>query len=262
VTNVLTRIDEGVATVTLNRPEVLNALSPDMARDLHHALLGVSKDETIKCVVLRGAGKGFMAGGDIGYFKKALDDLEAGRLDALDPIFDHVHGIVATLRATPVPVIGMLHGAVAGFGVSLAAACDLDIAADDARFTLAYCHLGTSPDGASSYTLPRVIGLKKTMELALLGDRFDAGEALAMGLVNKVVPAAGLEAAVQEWTERFRAGPVFAYGKTKALLYHALDNGFDEQVELETRTFKQCAQTRDFAEGVTAFIEKRRAKFA
>lgn len=261
MTNVLTQIDKGVATVTLNRPDVLNALSPDMARDLHHALVGVSKDETIKCAVLSGAGKGFMAGGDVGFFKDALPDLEAGKVENLDPIFEHVHGIVAALRAIPVPVIGMLHGAVAGFGVSLAASCDLAVAAADTRFTLAYCHLGTSPDGGSTYMLPRVVGFKKAMELALLGDRFDAEEALAMGLVNKVVPAAELESAVADWTERFRAGPVFAYGKTKNLLYASLDNSFDEQVKLEEAMFKQCARTSDFAEGVTAFVEKRAPKF-
>lgn len=262
MSNVLTEISkEGVASVTLNRPEVLNALSPDMARDLHHALVGVSKDENARCVVIRGAGDGFMAGGDIAYFKSALPDVRAGRVDELDSIFEHVHGIVASLRDMPVPVIGALHGAVAGFGVSLAAACDLAVAAAESRFTLAYCHLGTSPDGASSYLLPRIVGFKKAMELALLGERFDAGQALAMGLVNRVVPGAELEAAVGEWAQRFVAGPRFAYGRTRMLMYRSLENTFDKQVALEESTFKDCARTDDFAEGVTAFLEKRRAKF-
>lgn len=261
MSNVLTEIDNGVATVTLNRPEVLNALSPDMAIALHHALVDVSKNEKARCVVLRGAGEGFMAGGDVSYFHGALPDIEAGRVGELDPIFEHVHGIVAALRDMPVPVIGVLHGAVAGFGVSLAAACDLVIAAEESRFTLAYCHIGTSPDGASTYLLPRIIGLKKTMELALLGDRFDARAALEMGLVNKVVPGAELEDAAGEWTRRFVAGPRFAYGRTRMLLYRSLENTFDAQVKLEEETFKQCASTGDFAEGVTAFVEKRKAKF-
>jgi len=261
MTNVLTQIDKSVATITLNRPDVLNALSPDMARDLHHALIGVSKDETVKCVVLRGAGPGFMAGGDIRFFKDALPDLAADRVDELDPIFEHVHGIVTALRAAPVPVIAVLHGAVAGFGVSLAAACDLGVAADDTRFTLAYCHLGASPDGGSTYMLPRLAGLKKAMELALFGDYFSAGEAMAMGLINKVVPAAELEAAVSAWSERLRAGPACAHEQTKSLLYRSLDNGFDAQLEAEEKAFKQCARTADFAEGVTAFVDKRRPKF-
>lgn len=261
MSNVLTEIDKGVATVTLNRPDVLNALSPDMAHDLHNSLVEVSRDDAVRCVVLKGAGNGFMAGGDVGFFKGALPDLEKGKFDELDSIFEHVHGIVSALRKMPVPVVGALHGAVAGFGVSLAAACDLAVAAEETRFTLAYCHIGTSPDGGITYVLPRIVGLKKAMELTLLGDRFDAGDALALGLVNKVVPAAGLELAVGEWVERIKAGPRFAFGKTKALLYNSLDTAFDAQVESEEAFFKECAQTPDFAEGVTAFVEKRKAKF-
>lgn len=261
MSNVLTNVAEGVATITLNRPDVLNALSPDMARDLHHTLVGMKADGTVRCVVLRGAGNGFMAGGDVGWFKRALPDLEAGKVDELNPIFEHVHGIVRTLRDIPVPVLGVLHGAVAGFGVSLAAACDLSIAAEDARFTLAYCHIGTSPDGGSTYLLPRVVGFKKAMELVLLGDRFDAHQALAWGLVNRVTPADELDSAAEEWARRFAAGPRFAYGQTKALLYGSLEETFTRQVEAEEAAFKQCAQTADFAEGVTAFVEKRKARF-
>lgn len=261
MSNVLTEIDKGVATVTLNRPDVLNALSPDMARDLHHALVGVMEDEDARCVVLRGAGSGFMAGGDVAWFKRALPDLEAGRVDELNPIFEHVHGIVQTLRDIPAPVVGVLHGAVAGFGVSLAAACDLSIAAEDTRFTLAYCHIGTSPDGGATYILPRVVGFKKAMELALLGDYFSAGEALEWGLVNRVVPADELESAAGEWLRRLSAGPRFAYRRTKALLYASLDETFTRQIRAEEEAFKQCAQTADFSEGVTAFVEKRRPRF-
>lgn len=261
MSNVLTQIDKGVATVTLNRPDVLNALDPDMARDLHHALVGVMEDEDARCVVLRGAGDGFMAGGDVAWFKRTLPDLEAGRVDELNPIFEHVHGIVQTLRDIPVPVVAVLHGAVAGFGVSLAAACDLSIAAEDARFTLAYCHIGTSPDGGSTYVLPRIIGFKKAMELALLGDRFGAREALEWGLINKAVPADQVESAVEEWVGRLAAGPRFAYRRTKALLYASLDETFTRQVKAEEEAFKLCAQTSDFAEGVTAFVEKRKARF-
>lgn len=261
MSNVLTTIDKGVATVTLNRPDVLNALSPDMARDLHHALVGVMEDENVRCVVLRGAGKGFMAGGDVGYFRDVLPDLEAGQVDELNPIFEHVHGIVQALRDIPVPVVGVLHGAVAGFGVSLAAACDLSVAADDCRFTLAYCHIATSPDGGSTYLLPRVVGFKKAMEMALLGDRFGAREAQQWGLVNKVVPADELDDAADEWVQRLASGPRFAYGQTKALLYESLDSDFTRQVKAEEESFKRCARTADFAEGITAFMEKRKAKF-
>lgn len=261
MSNVLSQVDKGVATVTLNRPDVLNALSPEMARDLHHALVGVMEDENVRCAVLRGAGKGFMAGGDVGYFKRALADLEAGRVDELNPIFEHVHGIVQTLRDIPVPVVGVLHGAVAGFGVSLAAACDLSIAAEDTRFTLAYCHIGTSPDGGSTHILPRVVGFKRAMELTLLGDRFDAQQALEWGLINRVAATDEMESAVDDWVQRLAAGPRFAYGRTKALLYGSLDRTFSNQVKAEEEAFKRCAQTADFAEGVTAFVEKRKPNF-
>lgn len=261
MSNVLINVAGGVATVTLNRPDVLNALSPDMARDLHQTLAGMKADDNVRCVVLRGAGNGFMAGGDVGWFKRALPELEAGKVEELNPIFEHVHGIVQALRDMPVPSISVLHGAVAGFGVSLAAACDLSIAAEDARFTLAYCHIGTSPDGGSTYLLPRVVGFKKAMELALLGERFDAHQALAWGLINKVTPADELDHAAGEWTRRFASGPRFAYGRTKALLYGSLEETFTRQVEAEEAAFKQCAQTADFAEGVTAFVEKRTARF-
>lgn len=261
MSNVLINVAGGVATITLNRPDVLNALSPDMARDLHHTLVAMKADENVRCVVLRGAGNGFMAGGDVGWFKRVLPDLESGKVDGLNPIFEHVHGIVQMLRDIPVPVIGVLHGAVAGFGVSLAAACDLSIAAEDTRFTLAYCHIGTSPDGGSTYLLPRVVGFKMAMELTLLGDRFDAHQALAWGLVNRVAPGDELDSAASEWTRRFAAGPRFAYGRTKALLYGSLEATFTRQVEAEEAAFKQCAQTADFAEGVTAFVEKRKARF-
>lgn len=261
MSSVLINIEEGVATVTLNRPDVSNALNPEMARDLHRGLGEISRDEILRCVVIKGAGNGFMAGGDVAFFKSILPEFEAGRFQDLDSIFEHVHGIIEALRSMPVPVIGALHGAVAGFGVSLAAACDLAVAAEETRFTLGYCHIGTSPDGGITYLLPRIVGLKKAMELALLGDRFDASEALTMGLVNKVVPAASLEPAVEEWVRRIAAGPRFAYGKTKALLHDSLDSGFDAQVKLEEASFKECSRKPDFAEGVTAFVEKRKAKF-
>ena len=261
MTNILVQTDGGRATVTLNRPEFLNALSPDMAHDLHHALLGLKRDKGVRCVVLEGAGRGFMAGGDIGFFQRILPVLGAGETRELAPILRDVHGIIETLRTMPAPVIGALHGAVAGFGVSLAAACDLAVAVESARFTLAYCHIGTSPDGGSSYILPRVIGFRKAMELALLGNRFDAREALALGLVNRVVPDDAMEAALEEWTGHITEGPRLAYARTKALLYGSLDNSFEEQIALEEASFKECARTTDFAEGVAAFMEKRKAKF-
>lgn len=258
---VLTSLDNGVATLTLNRPDSLNSLNPTMALAMYETLQGVANADNVRCVVIEGAGDHFMAGGDVPFFRDSLGKIAELGEQAFGNLFDNVHGSVATIRDMHKPVIAKVKGAAAGFGVSLMAACDLAVAADNSVFTLAYCHIGTSPDGASTYYLPRMIGLKRTMELALLGDRFDAERALSLGLVNKVVPLAGLDAEVQALATRLASGPRQAYARTKSLINSSLHSEFMEQLEAEERNFKACAQTADFAEGVTAFCEKRKPEF-
>lgn len=253
--------ENSIAWITLNRPDVLNALSPAMAKDLHVLMEDIKAQKDIRCVVIRGSGKGFMAGGDIEFFHSMLPELSAGNTEKLKPLFKHVHGIVNCIRMLPIPVIAGVHGAAAGLGLSLVAACDLAVAAQDTQFTLAYCHIGTSPDGASTYFLPRLMGIKQAMEMALLGERFDAERALSLGLINQVVPAQDLNAKVSAWAERIARGPTLAYGKTKHLLYASLDHDFFEQIRLEEESFAQCAQSVDFAEGITAFVQKRKPEF-
>jgi 2-(1,2-epoxy-1,2-dihydrophenyl)acetyl-CoA isomerase len=162
----------------------------------------------------------------------------------------------------PKPVVAAVQGAAAGFGLSLVLAADLALAAEDAVFTSGYIHLGTSPDGGMTATLSRVVGLKRAAELMLLGDRFDAHRALELGLVNRVVPAGALAAEAAALAERLAAGPTHAYGRTKALLQATLGDAFDAQLRRETESFAACAATADFAEGVRAFLEKRRPVFA
>ncbi len=249
------------AFVTLNRPDVLNALDPGMAAALHTTLVDVSVDEDVRCVVLRGAGKGFMAGGDVDFFRRSLHRLSSGDPQVLTAIFDDVHGSIRTLRRTPKPVVASVHGAVAGFGLSLLAACDLAIAAEDSVFTLAYCRIGASPDGGATFALPRTVGVKRSMELALLGDRFDAHRALSLGLVNWVVPAAQLPKKTEELAMRLTQGPAVAYAQTKALINASFDNDLDQQLDRERAAFLECAESDDFAEGVTAFSEKRPPRF-
>lgn len=249
------------AVVTLNRPEVLNALNPQMALDLDDILAGIAVQTDVRSVILRGAGAGFMAGGDIAFFETALPRLGSGRTEELAGIFDHVHGIVRTLRNMPQPVMAQVHGAVAGFGLSLMMACDLVMAAAGSQFTLAYCHLGTSPDGGSTYALPRITGLKRAMELALLGDRFDAARAQELGLVNWVVADDELEGRSGELAARLARGPARAYAHTKRLINSALNRDLADQLDDEKLSFMDCARSRDFAEGVTAFVGKRPPQF-
>jgi len=260
-TTIAVAIENGVATLTLNRPDKFNALDDAMARDLNRLTAELAADDSVRCVVIRGAGGNFQAGGDIEYFRAGLEHDAATRGDEIRAIIGEVHGAITNIRTMAKPVIAAVEGAAAGFGISLLAACDLAIAADDAKFTLAYCLIGTSPDGGSTYALPRMIGMKRAMELVLLGERFEASKAESMGLVNRVVPHAALGATVDKLSSHLAKGPTHAYGKAKALLNQSWDNDLQTHLNAEMESFAQCAVSDDFAEGVTAFCEKRPAKF-
>jgi 2-(1,2-epoxy-1,2-dihydrophenyl)acetyl-CoA isomerase len=194
----------GVCTITLNRPDALNALNQDMIDALVAVTEAAAKDAATRTIVVTGAGEHFMAGGDIRAFKAWVDG-EPDR-ERLGPMMEGfvlgVHPIIRALRVMPKPVVAAVRGSAAGFGMSLLLACDLAIAADDAVFTLAYCHIGQSPDGGSTYALPRAVGAKRAFEIAYLGDRFGAADALAMGLINRVVPAAEMDAEVSKLAAR------------------------------------------------------------
>ncbi len=259
---VLLEVDSGIATVTLNRPEALNALSDDMIAALVDVMARVEVDPAVRCVVLRGAGDHFMAGGDIkGFHGRLAKSTPAERGAHFRAKIHSLHPAIVSIRRMPKPVVASLRGAAAGFGLSLALATDLAIASDDAYFTLAYCRIGTSPDGGSSYHLPHIVGVRKAMEIALLGDRFSAETAQGLSLVNWVVPAAELEAETAKLAARLAGGPSHALGETKALINACIENTLEEQLAMEAESFARCAGTDDFAEGVSAFVEKRSAKF-
>jgi 2-(1,2-epoxy-1,2-dihydrophenyl)acetyl-CoA isomerase len=255
--SVLLQVEEGIATLSFNRPQVMNAMDGEMMIQFRAAAELVQKDDAVRVVVLRGEGPGFIAGGDVGVFHRHLAELPElvvrwGR---------EMHFAVQALRRMPKPVLASVHGACAGAGFSILCAADLAIAADDARFSLAYANIGTSPDGGSSYFLPRLVGYKKAMELTLLPDLFDAATAQARGLVNWVVPRAELAQETARIAERLANGPTRAYAEAKRLLNDSPGRSMETQMEEELFAFARCACTQDFADGVSAFVEKRKPKF-
>jgi len=260
---VLVETHNGLCNITLNRPKTRNALDLAMVKALGQVFPAVAEDASIRVVVLRGAGEHFMAGGDVKWFKGNIDAEPNKQVirDEFETFIHEVHVIVTALRRMRKPVIASVQGAVAGFGVSVVLASDMAIAADNSMFTLAYCHIGTSPDGGSTYALPRTVGMKRAFEIALLGDRLDAAAAREAGLINRVVPAASLEKETAKLAMRLALGPTHAYGNTKELLNLSFHNTLEAQLAAEARNFADCATTRDFVEGVTAFTEKRMPQF-
>jgi 2-(1,2-epoxy-1,2-dihydrophenyl)acetyl-CoA isomerase len=254
--------NDGVLEIILSRPEILNAVNRETIAELAAAVAEAAEDRAARVVLLRGAGTHFCAGGDITMFAELIRLGPAERQQALYRIVDTLHPLLVRMRHMPKPVLAAVQGAAAGFGLSLVLAADLALAAEDTVFTSGYIHLGTSPDGGMTAMLARVVGLKQAAELMLLGDRFDAGRALELGLVNRVVPADALAAEAAALAARLAAGPSYAYGRTKALLQATLGDAFDAQLRRETESFAACAATEDFAEGVRAFLEKRRPAFA
>ena len=256
------RIDGGIATLTMNRPQVRNALSMEMRQLLDQTLHELEFNEDIRCVVLTGVGDHFMAGGDV---RQMHDYLNSHESDEIQGYFLHrihdLHPIMFSMRRMRKPIVAKVRGAAAGAGVSLVSACDLVIAEEDAFFTLAYCHIGTTPDGSSSFHLPRAIGIKRALEMTLLGDRYSARQMSDMGLVNFVVPSEDLDRETDELVQRLANGPTHVYGMAKKLMYRSLENEFESQLQLEGECFADCAGREDFREGVAAFVEKRKANF-
>lgn len=251
----------GVATLTLDRADSLNALDIAMADGLSAAAARCESDTDVRVVVIQGAGNAFMAGGDIRMFGELLNQPPAERRALVERLIHRVHEGVLILRRMPKPVIARVHGACAGFGLSLVLAADLAVAAHDAVFTLAYCHLGTSPDGGATFHLPRAVGLKRAMEIALLGDRFTADQAERWGLINRVVAAEHLEEETRKLAHRLATGPTAAYGRTKHLLNASAASTLEAQLQAEAERFALSTLTQDFAEGVASFLGKRKPEF-
>jgi 2-(1,2-epoxy-1,2-dihydrophenyl)acetyl-CoA isomerase len=260
---VLVDVKDNVCWISFNRPDSLNAINHDLLSALDHIITAAGNHNDIRCVVIQGAGDHFMAGGDIKKFKAMLDkepDVTARRHE-FERTLHNVHEIIFKMRKLRQPIIAIVKGAVAGAGVSLMSACDLVVASEESFFTLAYCHLGVSPDGGSTYHLPRIVGMKRAFEIALLGDQFDATTAEKWGLINWVFSAEELDTKAAKIVLRLATGPTKAHGHAKALLNESFNNTITTQLNNEITSFVDCTETSDFTEGVAAFIAKRKATF-
>lgn len=251
-----------VAELVLNRPDSLNVLSYQMSIELKQAAAELKADKAIACVIVSGAGDHFMGGGDIGYFKKLADTFVVEGTSAYPrDIFDNVHSAISDITTMGKPVIAKVKGAVAGFGLSLMLACDMAIAADNCMFSVAYCKIGTTPDGGMSYFLPRAVGQKKAMELALTGDFFSSEEAKQWGMLNTVVTVEGLNDTVDKLVARLCTGPRKVLARTKRMINQTYDVSLLERLDEEKNNFQLSMLEKDFFEGVTAFSERRKPLF-
>lgn len=254
-------VADGVGRLLFNRPEVLNALSPDMAHDLVDITLSLERDPAVRCVLIQGAGDNFMAGADVKGFHADMTKDQAAYAAGLEQRVVNGHLAIHRLRRMPKPVLVCVQGAAVGFGLSLVTAADLAIAADDAVFSLAYRHIGLTADGGVSYFLPRIVGERKAVEIALLGERFTAQQALDWGLLNWLEPRATLEERALKIALKLAQGPTLALGGAKRLFRNSLDHSWDQQSVLEGESISAMAATADHREGVAAFIEKRKPQF-
>ncbi len=248
---------DSVATITLNRPDAYNALTLPLARELFQAVLEVDEDPAVRCVVLTGAGKAFCGGGDVKDFAESLPRI--GIL--IKELTTFIHGAVSRLARSPKPVLVAVNGVAAGGGLSLALSGDLVLAAESARFTMAYSKIAATPDGSSSYFLPRLIGLRRALELYLTNRVLSAREALEWGLVTRVVPDAELGTAVEALARELAQGPTRAIGAAKVLFQQSTHESLETQMELESQAIAAAGHTDDFREGVTAFAAKRTPTF-
>lgn len=256
--HVLVHQEEGVVTLTMNRPEVLNSFNDLMLEELTEAIETAASDDSVRCVVLTGAGRAFGAGQDLSGFPSVPANGEAPKVS------EHLkkyHRLVKSMRAMPKPVIGAIRGVAAGISCNIALACDLRIAADNARFIEAFARIGLVPDGGGAYFLPRLVGLGKAMEMCLLADEVSGPEAERLGLVNKCVPVEEFPGTVATYAKRLANGPTHGYGLIKQLLYTSMETDLQASFDLEGQLQDEAFTTDDHKEGVSAFLQKRPAKY-
>lgn len=248
-------VENGVATITLNRPDVYNALNDEITYEMQDALKTVAKDEQVRVVVLTGEGKAFCSGQDL---KAASGDQKRSFLQSLHKRYNP---IIAAMRSLPKPIICRLNGVAAGAGCSLALACDIIVASEEATLIEVFINIGLVPDSGSSYFLPRLVGMAKAFEMCSMGSRVKANEALTIGLINKCVPADQLDNAVKSYTDYFANAPTKSIGLIKKMLSKSATSTLEEMLEYEAYCQEIAGTSADYKEGVSAFLEKRKPAF-
>jgi len=248
---------DGIAWVTMNRPEVLNALDPELLRDLVQTLSEVGRDGEVRAVVLTGAGRAFSAGGDVKVQKQSLDMPLPSRLERATM----VQGIAREITGMEKPVIAAVNGPAMGAACDMALACDMRIASESASFGELFIRRGLVPDTGAMFFLPRLVGLARAKELVFTGDIIDAREAERIGLVNRVVPAERLESETLQLAGRLASGPTKAIGLAKKVINKSLATDLETSLDYALHALALCYQTEDHAEAARAFSEKREPHF-
>jgi 2-(1,2-epoxy-1,2-dihydrophenyl)acetyl-CoA isomerase len=246
-----------VATIVLDRPKAMNAFNAELRDDLRKALEIAGEDGETRAVVITGSGRAFSAGADL---RAGFETTADGHPD-IQGALRKIHPILKTIREMPKPVIASVNGAAAGVGCSVALACDLIVAAESSYFLLAFVNIGLVPDGGASLLIPERVGYARAAEMAMLGERVPAKQALAWGLINRVVADSALTAETEKLADRLASGPTRSYAGTKRQLNAWLFERMETQLELEASIQQEMATSKDFVEGVTAFVEKRPARF-
>lgn len=248
---------DNIARITFNRPTAMNSFNNKMADELEVLTEQVSADNSIRAVLLNGTGELFMPGGDIRFFYNQLETMPAGVMKLIRTLNASIFNLMKMSK----PVLASVHGSVAGVGMSFMMACDLVIAAENTKFTMAYTGIGISPDGGASFNLPRLVGPKKAMEWLLLSDVFDAKTAEKNGLINWLVAPDQLVEETEKLLKRLAKGPTTSYAQVKRLVNETWSCSLESQMEREGRAFETCSTTADFKAGIKGFLEKKKGEF-
>jgi len=248
---------DGVAHLTLNRPDAANAISLELSQELYDAMLRCDEDRAVRAVLIAGSGKMFCAGGDLKAFATRKDDLGAH----LKLLTHFIHGAVSLMAHMDAPVIAAVNGTVAGGGLGLVFGADLVIAAESARFTMAYTRAGLSPDASTSFFLPRLVGLRRALDLTLTNRVLSAREAMEWGIVNRVVPDAELATASDGLVREIADGATAAFGVSKRLLRESFSDTLETHLQAEARAIAERSRSAEAREGISAFLEKRAPRY-